>query len=398
MSQAFSRAGVVWMLLAGTTINYIDRQALSVLAPTLARELKFSSLEYSYILNSFLAVYSVSYLCVGAFVDRLGTRRGLGLAVIWWSLAEIAHAFVGGLTGLCLARAALAVGEAAIIPGGVKAVAEWFEEKRRGIAIATFEIGLSIGPILAPPLVAWISLTVGWRSAFLWTGAAGLLWTIPWLIFYRKPEPAVGHVKSKAPAGPSSWSALLRSRKVAAVGIGRLFGDPVWYFYLFWLPKFFSDSRHLDLRAIGGVSWIPFLAAMLGGLTGGSVSSWLIRRGVPVLEARRRVLLASAVVVSAGVASVYAGNLFQATVAVSLGAFALQCWGVNLDTLPADLVRSDDVARVVGLCGLMGSLGGIGFTAATGYLVQHYSYTPVWIATAVMYPAGYLALHRLLRA
>ena len=178
---------VVALLLAATTINYIDRQTLSVLAPLLQKELHFSSLQYSYAVNSFLAVYAVMYLLMGRVLDYLGTRRGLGVAVVLWSVAEMLHGSVVGIKTLCLYRAMLGIGEAAIIPGGVKAVAEWFNPKQRGVAIGTFEMGLSLGPLFAPPLVVWIALHYTWRDAFVWTGVLGLMWSIPWLLCYRTP-------------------------------------------------------------------------------------------------------------------------------------------------------------------------------------------------------------------
>ncbi|HWQ55468.1 MAG TPA: MFS transporter [Bryobacteraceae bacterium] len=391
-AHLIGRRGVVALLLAATTINYVDRQTLSVLAPLLQREMRLTSLDYSYVVNSFLVVYSICYVLAGAMVDRLGTRRGLGYAVVWWSLAEMLHAFATGLVSLCVARALLAVGEAAIIPAGVKAISEWFEDRERGLAVGIFEMGLSIGPILAPPLVVWIAMRQNWRYAFLWTGATGLVWAIPWLLLYRRPA-----VAASASASDVPWAKVARSRSVLAVGLARFFGDPVWYFYLFWLPKYLADARGLSMASIGAFAWIPFVAALAGGLAGGGISSRLVRAGMPPVRARQAVLLASGLLVSAGVLSVYAASLFGAMLAVSAGAFAMQCWGANLDTLPTDLFPSEQVARAVGLCGLFGSVGGILFMAVTGYLVQHYSYTPVWIATAVMYPVGYLLLRVLLR-
>lgn len=392
-SDPSARRAVVGYLLVATTINYLDRQTLSVLAPVLQKELSISSLEYSYIINSFLAVYSVMYLLVGRAVDLVGVRWGLGCGIVVWSLAEILHGRARGFEDLCLARALLAIGEAAIIPSGVKAVAEWFEAKQRGVAVGTFEIGLSLGPIIAPPLVVWLSLQWGWRSAFVWTGVLGLFWAIPWLLWYRTPSnPAPRNEGSR----PVSWLATLSSRSVWAVGLARFFGDPVWYFYLFWLPKFLSEAKGLSLASIGAFAWTPYLASMLGGLSGGAISSWMIARGVDPVTARKRVLLFSSIVVSSGVLCIYLESLVWTLVSIGVAAFAMQCWGVNLDTLPGDLFPAERVAQSVGLAGMLGSLGGVAFTAAIGYLVQYYSYTPVWIATAVTYPLGLCCLHALL--
>jgi ACS family hexuronate transporter-like MFS transporter len=392
---------VVALLLTATTINYIDRQTLSVLAPLLQKELHISSLQYSYAVNSFLIVYSPMYLVMGRVLDRLGSRRGMGLAVVWWSVAEILHGAVVGIKTLCLFRAMLAIGEAAIIPGGVKAVAEWFSPKQRGVAIGTFETGLSLGPILAPPVVVWMALRYSWREAFVWTGIMGLAWAIPWMLFYRpptaltpRPQPAEG--LPVAPA-PIKWAELFTSKGAWAVGLGRFFGDPIWYFYLFWLPKYMADSKGLSIKVIGELAWIPYVASLLGSLTGGAFSSWLVKRGSAPIKARLRALAIGTILVTFGVFSVFLNSIFWMMTVISLGAFALLFWGSNVDTLPTDLFPSKQVAQVVGFGGLMGALGGILFTASTGYAVTHYSYTPVWIASGVTYPVGLLIMYLLLR-
>lgn len=396
------RRGLAGFLLVATTINYVDRQTLSVLAPVLQKELSITTLEYAYIVNSFLAVYSVMYLLGGRIVDRVGTRRALGYGIVWWSLAEILHGWMTGFRGLCLARALLAVGEAAIIPSGVKAVAEWFTSKERGLAVGTFEIGLSLGPIIAPPLVVWISLQQGWRHAFFWTGLAGLIWAVPWLLFYRAPNVAPQGPRQNAEdrdeSRRASWRELFRSREVWALGLGRFFGDPVWYFYLFWLPKYLSDAKGLSLTGIAAFAWTPYLASLLGGLAGGALSGWLIQRGWETVAARRRVLLWSSVIVSSGVLSMYMESIFLVMLAIGAAAFAMQSWGVTLDTLPGDLFPPERVGQVVGLCGFLGAIGGVAFTSLTGYIVQHYSYAPIWVASAMMYPAGLLCLRILMPA
>src|SRR5687767_13553526 len=200
--------GVAFMLLAATTLNFLDRQALSVLAPTLQKELQISTVGYSYVVNSFLAVYATMYLLSGRIVDWLGTRRGLGFAVIWWSAAQMAHAWSNGLVSLCICRALLAIGEAAVIPSAVKAVAEWFDAKERGVAVGIFEVGLSLGPMLAPPLVAWIALRYDWRAAFLWTGIAGFVYAAAWLSYYRplrEDAPEAAAAVRNAPLFGPAW-------------------------------------------------------------------------------------------------------------------------------------------------------------------------------------------------
>lgn len=389
------------LLMAATTINYIDRQTLSVLAPLLQKELHISTLEYSYAVNSFLVVYSVMYLLMGRILDRFGSRRGMAMAVIWWSVAEILHGAAVGLKTLCLFRAMLAVGEAAIIPGGVKAVAECFNPEQRGVAVGAFEMGLSLGPILAPPLVVWITLRYGWREAFVWTGVMGLIWSISWLLLYRAPAQSnrgqeAGENLPVAPAG-MKWADLFTSKKAWAVGLGRFFADPIWYFYLFWLPKYMADAKGLSIKVIGELAWIPYAASLLGSVTGGAFSSWLVRRGTAPVKARLEALLVGTILVTFGVLSVYLNDIFWVMTVISLGAYAMQFWGGNLDTLPTDLFPSQQVAQVVGFGGLMGAVGGVLFTGFTGFVVTHYSYTPIWLASGMTYPLGLTIMYLLLR-
>lgn len=388
------------LLLIGITINYVDRQVLSVLAPTLRKELGISSLEYSYILNSFLVVYAAMYAVAGRIIDLVGTRHGLGVAVIWWSAAEMLHGLANGAVTLCILRALLAVGEAAIIPSSVKAVAEWFSAGQRAMVISIVEIGLSLGPIISPPLVVWIAMRQGWRYAFFWTGVAGFLWAVPWWLLYRTPHEMSREVQEEdsAWAGRDAveWTEILRSPAVWAMGLGRFFGDPVWYFYLFWLPKYLSEIKGLSLQSLGALAWIPYCSALLGGLSGGAASSWMIKRGAAAATARKQVMLLSSVAVAAGVLSIFCKEVFWVLFVISAALFGMLSWGVNLDALPTDLFPPEQVAEVMGLCGLFGSLGGILFTAATGYVVQRFSYSPIWIASGLMYPVGYLVLSVLL--
>jgi ACS family hexuronate transporter-like MFS transporter len=392
---------VVMLLLVVTIINYITRQTLPVLAPELQKELHFSSLQYSYVLNSFLVVYAVMYPLMGRFIDRVGTRKGLGFAVIFWSVIQMLHATATGVISLCVWRALLAVGEAAIIPAAVKAVAEWFDAKQRGMAVGIFEMGLSLGPLIAPLLVVWISLRYGWHQAFLLTGFLGLVWVVPWFWLYYDPERSAAdgaqNSPHREPQRPIPWVEIFRSRDAWAIGVARFFADPVWYFFLFWMPKYLSDSRGLSLSGIALYAWIPYLASLAGGLASGAASSWLMRRGVDTIKARLWVMLVSAVLVSSSVLIVYMSRLLWVLIFMSIAAFAMLLWGATVDTLPTDLFPPKRTAQTVGFGGMMGALGGILFTAGTGYVVQHYSYTPVWVASAVMYPFGLVLSFLLLR-
>ncbi|MGH9325932.1 MAG: MFS transporter [Terriglobia bacterium] len=396
---SFSSRAVVVVLLMATTINYIDRQTLSVLAPLLQKQLHISTLEYSYAVNSFLVVYAIMYLLMGRVVDWLGTRKGMGFAVIGWSLIEILHVTVIGIKTLCVYRALLAVGEAAIVPGAVKGVAEYFDARERSVAVGTFEMGFSLGPLIAPPLVGWITLREGWHAAFLWTGILGLIWCVPWFLFYRTPEriqPGSGR-SAGAKTRTMPWAVLFRSREAWAIGLGRFFSDPVWFFYLFWIPKYLADTHGLNLKAIAAVAWIPYVASLAGSLSGGSCSAWLMKRGTSILKSRESAMLFSAILVSAGVLCIYLRSLFWVLVVMSSATFGLQFWGANLDTLTIDLFPPEYAGQAMGFAGLMAASGGILFTAGTGYLVEHYSYAPVFLASAITLPIGLVLLFLLLR-
>jgi MFS transporter, ACS family, hexuronate transporter len=394
-----SGAWTLTLLLIGLTINYIDRQTLSVLAPTLQQEFSLTTAQYAAIINSFLGVYCIMYAVAGRVIDRLGTRRGLALAVIWWSCAEILHVAATGFASLCIARALLAVGEAAMIPSAVKAVAESFSIEKRSLALSIVEVGLSLGPIIAPPLVAWMALQYGWRYAFVCTGGAGLLWAVPWWLVYRDPQAVNAGTMMDSPAASQklSWFRLFRSPEVLAVGCARCLGDPVWYFYLFWLPKYLTDSRGLDLASVGTLAWIPYVASLAGGLAGGGASGWLVPRGFTPAAARLRVMLVSACLVSSGVLAIYVDSIAWALLFISIASFAMLAWGINVDTLPTDLFVSAQVARVTGIAGFFGAGGSILFTALTGWAVERFSYRPIWIASAVMYPAAFVIASALLR-
>jgi ACS family hexuronate transporter-like MFS transporter len=249
--------------------------------------------------------------------------------------------------------------------------------------------------------VGWISLRYGWHQAFLLTGLLGLIWVVPWFWLYHAPQGTAPNPAQSYPSGesqsPVPWAELFGSRKVWAVALARFFGDPVWYFFLFWIPKYLSDSQGLSLSSIAVFAWIPYLASLVGGLAGGAASSWLVRRGVATIKARQCVMFVSAILVCSGVLSVYFSRLLWVLIVMSIAAFAMQLWGANVDTLPTDLFPPECTAQTVGFGGLVGAMGGILFTAATGYVVQHYSYAPVWVASAVMYPFGLVLSFLLLR-
>ncbi len=372
---------VVALLFFATVINYVDRQTLSVLAPELRDRFHMSNTDYSRIVFAFLLAYMLMQSGSGRLLDRLGTRRGFALTIAWWSAAAMLHAAANSAVFFGFTRFLLGLGEAGNWPGGVKAVSEWFPPKQRAFAIGIFNSGSCVGAILAPPTVAWIALTRGWRSAFLVTGSLGFVWMFLWLANYHTParqaweDPAVRNI---------AWRSLFRYRQVWALVLARMMADPVWWFYVFWLPEYLKRERQFSLAAIGYFAWIPFLTADLGNLAGGALSGWLIRHEVPVLRARKIVMASSAVLMIAGIPAVFAGSSTVALALISVVTFAYSLWAANVLTLPADLVPQEVVASVSGISGTGAALGGMIFTLLIGVVVDRFSYVPVFVAAGIM--------------
>ncbi|MCU1257302.1 MAG: major facilitator superfamily 1, partial [Bryobacterales bacterium] len=268
-----------WAFIAfafvATVINYLDRQTLSVIAPVLRQKLHFGDIEYSRMVTAFLLAYTIGNAISGSMIDRLGTRWGYAVCMLWWSAASLLHAFARSAFSLGACRFLLGIGEAGNWPAAVKVVAEWFPDRERALASGVFNSGSSIGAMIAPPLVAWIVLRFGWPSAFFSIGAIGFVWVAIWLRFYFTP-PAV---KKEALAPPPPTMGLLRERFVWSLMLAKIFFDPAWYFYIFWFPQYLSSVRHFDLAKIGIYGWIPFLTADVGNLAGGAFAALLLRRG-----------------------------------------------------------------------------------------------------------------------
>jgi MFS transporter, ACS family, hexuronate transporter len=291
---------IVWTLFGSTVINYINRQTLSVLAPVLTHELHLNHAQYSHIVSSFQIAYALTWLAGGILIDELGTRMGMALAVIWWSISSMLTAFANSVFTFEILRFLLGMGEGCNWPGATKVVAEWFPARERALAVAIFDSGSSIGSVLAPPLIALVTATLGWRYAFVASGVLGFVWLAAWLFIYR---PLISHPRVTAEerhlietgrdtaatspqSGVKRYLSLLKDPNVWGIVIGRSFSDPIWWFYVFWLPQYLSDARGFSLKDIGAFAWIPFLASDLGNFTAGFASSFFIKRGLPVIRAR----------------------------------------------------------------------------------------------------------------
>ncbi len=370
---------VVALLFAATTINYLDRQVLGILAPTLQRELGWSETDYGAIVSWFSLSYAVGLLLMGRIMDRIGVRLGMAWAITVWSAAAMAHALARGVAGFSLARAALGLGEAGNFPGAVKTVAEWFPKRERALAIGIFNAGTNVGALIAPIVVPWIAITWGWREAFLATGAIGFVWLVIWLLVYRAPEvhPRVSTVElayirsdGAEPTGRVVWARLLRDRQAWAFIVGKAFTDPVWFFYLFWLPKFLDTNWGVQLTGLAAPLIAIYVLADVGSVAGGWSSGALIKRGWSVNRSRKTAMLIAALLIVPTAFAPSAGSMWMAVALVSVAAAAHQWWSANLFCTVSDMYPRRAVASVVGLGGFAGSMAATGVQRLTGRLLD----------------------------
>lgn len=403
---------IVWTLFGSTVINYINRQTLSVLAPVIASELRLTHTDYSRIVSAFQIAYAVMWLVGGVILDLIGTRLGLALAMVWWSVASILTPLAHSVASFSAFRFLLGMGEGFNWPGASKSVAEWFPARERGLAVAIFDSGSSVGAVLAPPLVAGIAALLGWRYAFVAIGLLGFFWLIPWLRFYqpfaRHPRLGAGEralIESgrDAPAaspepGVRRWLALLRDRNVWGIAMGRALTDPVWWFYVFWLPEYLSDARGFSLKQIGAFAWIPFLFSDLGNFTAGLASGFLIRRGMPVIRARKCVCVLCAIPILAGIPAALTHSATWALALISVATWGYASWSTMGLTFPSDLFPQDVVASVTGLSGLAAGLVSTAFTLVVGVLVDKFSYLPAFMVAATLPLAATASILLLIRA
>jgi ACS family hexuronate transporter-like MFS transporter len=363
-----------------TAINYLDRQTLSVAAPALSEQFHMSDVDYSRVTSAFLFAYTIMNGVSGPLIDRLGTRLGYGLCVLWWSAAAMLHALARGAFSLGAFRFLLGMGEAGNWPGAVKVVAEWFPEHERALASGIFNSGSAAGAILAPPIVAFLLLTLGWQSAFLFVGITGLVWLIFWGKMYYTPAAA----PDTPPQTPIPVRELLRSRFVIAFTISKIFLDPVWYFYIFWFPKYLKAARGFDLAHIGKVAWIPFLVAGFGNILGGWMSSSLLKRGVSMTVSRKASVTFFAALMLSAIPAVLARETWLSIAFVSIAMLGYTGALANMLTIPSDVFPGNAVASVYGLASMGSGFGGMVFTLITGWVVEHYSYTPVFFGFGVL--------------
>ena len=373
-----------WWLLSfaflATVINYLNRQTLSVMAPVLLQQFQISATSYSQIIFAFMLAYTFMNGVSGRLLDRLGTRIGYSLTIAFWSGAEILNALSAGALSLGIFQFLLGVGEAGNYPAGVKLITEWFPPEERSHASGIFNSGASIGAILAPPLLASIMLVSGWRTAFVVIGLLGFLWLAGWLAIYREP----GEASTTDHAGRLPLRALLRSRFLWQFTLSKVFSDPVWYFYIFWFPQYLKVAHSFSLREIGETAWIPFFTATLGNLAGGAVFSALSRAGAGPATARRvAILIFSALMTPAA----FVGGISSSAGCIALIATATfgYCGALaNLLAIPGDVFPKGAVASIWGFASMGSGIGGMIFSLVTGWLVDHYSFRPVFVLFGVI--------------
>ena len=367
------------LLFFAATVNYVDRQVIGLLKPTLQMELHWNEIDYSNIVFAFQVAYAAGLLVVGRVMDWLGTRKGFSLSVLVWSLAAMAHALARSVFGFSAARFALGLGESGSFPASIKTVAEWFPKKERALATGIFNSGTNVGAIVTPLAIPWLTYTYGWQGAFVVTGALGFIWLALWLAFYRRPEEhrrlstaELAYIRSDPgeSAAPLRWAKLIGHRQTWAFAIGKFLTDPIWWLYLFWVPDFLYRNHHVDLKGMMLPLLVIYNAATLGSVGGGWLSSELIRRGWSINRGRKTAMLVCALAVVPIVLASRATHLWNAVLLVSLAAAAHQGWSANIFTLVSDMFPRRAVGSVVGIGGMAGAVGGMVIAKTVGYVLQ----------------------------
>ncbi len=393
------------LLFTAATVNYVDRQVIGVLKPVLSHELGYSEVDYGNIVTAFQGAYAIGMLTMGRLMDRLGTRRGFALAVGFWSLAAMAHAFATTVTGFSIARFALGIGEAGMFPASLKTVAEWFPKRERALAIGIFNSGTNIGAIVCPLVVPWLTYHWGWHAAFVVTGSLGAFWLVVWWVLYRplaehprvtEQERAYILQGREAPTPPVAWSALLTHRQTWAYALAKFLTDPFWWLYLFWIPDFLHKKHGLNLLQIGAPLVVIYLLSDVGSVAGGWLSSRLISSGMGVNRARKTALLICALAVMPILFAARVDSLWQAVGLLGLATAAHQGFSANLFALGTDLFPAPAVGSAVGIGGMAGAIGGMLIAQVAGHVLSLTgSYTPLFACAAFAYLFALALIHSL---
>ncbi len=401
----YVRWGICALLFFATTINYIDRSVLGLLAPLLEKEIGWTPIEYGRISAAFTLAYAIGFLFAGWFIDRFGTRLGYALYLIVWSLAAAGHALAATAFGFGLARFALGLGESGNFPAAIKTVAEWFPRRERAFATGIFNAGSNVGAILAPLVVPWLTLNYSWRAAFAVTGLIGMLWVAFWWPIYHRPadHPTLSaaeraHIDSDPPEPVISvvWAELLRYPQAWAFAIGKFLTDAVWWFYLFWFPLFMNDKFGFDIKNIGLPMVTVYLLADVGSVGGGWLSSHLLKRGWSVNAARKTAMLACAFLILPVAMAPRVESAWVAVWLVGIAAAAHQGFSANIFTTASDMFPRPAVGSVVGFGGFAGAMGGFLMNLAAGWFRENQgSYVTMFTVAGVIYFVAILAIHLL---
>jgi ACS family hexuronate transporter-like MFS transporter len=396
---------IVALLFAATAINYVDRQMIGLLKPTLQKEFGWHETTYADIVFYFQLAYAIGYIFFGTIVDRVGARIGYGAAFLIWTTAHMLHAAVTTVFGFGAVRFLLGIGESGNFPAGLKAVTEWFPKKERALATGIFNAGSNVGAIVTPLIVPILTLTYGWRAAFVITGAASMLWLVAWLAVYRRPRESkrvsqaeLQYIESD-PADPAAkvpWSKLIRCRETWAFAIGKFLTDPIWWMFLFWTPDFLVKRHGLDIATFGPPLVVIYVVSDIGSIAGGWLSSRLIHRGWSINAARKTTMLICAFAVTPIFFAQYVDSLWLAVAILGLATAAHQAFSANLYTLPSDMFPRKAVGSVIGIGGTAGAVGGMIFSLYIGQVLEKLgSYGLIFAVAGAVYFIALLIIHLL---
>ncbi|HEX2982647.1 MAG TPA: MFS transporter [Ignavibacteriales bacterium] len=403
------RWSICALLFFATTINYIDRQVLGILAPVLEKEIGWTEVEYGYIVTAFQFAYALGLLGAGRLIDKYGAKLGYLVSIAIWSVAAMAHALAKTPLGFGIARFSLGLGESGNFPAAIKTTAEWFPKKERALATGIFNSGANVGAVFAPILVPWLTLAFHWQAAFIVTGAIGFIWIILWVIFYEHPkrhkkltreehdfilsdleEETVNDEKK------IGWGELLKYRETWAFVIGKFMTDPIWWFYLYWLPKFLNKEYGLNLAQLGAPLIVIYTLTTVGSIGGGWMSSKFISMGWEINRARKVVMLICALCIVPIIFASGASNLWLAVALIGLAAAAHQGWSANIFTTASDMFPKKAVGSIVGLGGMAGSIGGMLFSTSAGFILDiTKSYYALFVISGLAYVLALLIFHLL---
>jgi len=390
---------IVSLLFFATTNNYLNRIVLSVVIPAIKDDLGISDIQYSYVLSVFQFAYMFGMLAAGRLIDWMGTRLGYLLLISFWSFSAVMHATVGSAYSLAGWRGLLGISEAGNFPAAVKSVAEWFPPRERAFATALFNSGPHIAMVAGPPVIAFLTISFGWRRALLVMGVSGLILVALWPFLYRKKAPLTETSKDTGPPGGQtySWRQLLGHRETYGIMTGKFLTDPVWWFYIFWLPNYLNTQRGFNIKEIGLAIPVIYFIAIVIGVVGGWFPGYLIRSGWSVKRARKTTMFLCAVCLPFTAFAVTADNVWVTILLVSLACGAHSGWSNNIFTLVSDQFPSEAVGSVTGLGGFAGAVGGFLIsTFAVGYIVTYIGYVPIFILMGILHPIAMLCIHLLI--